>query len=347
MAYRTRADLSATQPNRRQSLDSRRLTNCLLALQNIMRRGPCVAVAGILVLELAYILHATAPDLGPSPGCYPGSVDVCVSFSPLPWLWVGLATLLFLNAVALLLRKRLGVALGFPTQAVLLLGLARNLSQGIGWSLSEGSSWSGIASWYPELLFSILSLCVAVGPALTLLAIMTRSPVAANPRPARVAALLLGAQLAGLIATALISFPAAFRGCDYGGPGAYLSDGAPACASFADLDFFRLFAMAFPSAIILLFVCVAVWFGRNWALWAGIVWQTALAVSLIVLGATLWDQSSQNYWYESFPLWTSPRYVADALLVAVAVPTLAALIVARPTNFARVSRASSTAEPQH
>src|SRR6266576_5934411 len=209
-----------------------------------MRRGPSVAVAAILVLELAYILHTTAPDLGPSPGCYPGSVDVCVSFRPFPWLWIGMATLLFLNAVALVLRKRIGIALGFLTQAVLLLGLARNVSQEIGWSLSEGSLWSGIASWYPDLLFSTVSLCVAVGPALTLLAIMAATPAARNPRPARVAALLLGAQLAGLIAAALISFPAAFRGCDYSGPGAYLSDGAPACASFADLDFFRLFAMA-------------------------------------------------------------------------------------------------------
>src|SRR5205814_336763 len=89
----------------------------LASVASIMRRGPSVAVAGILVLELAYILHVTAPDLGPSPGCYPGSVDVCVSFRPLAWLWIGGATLLFLNAVALLLRKRLGVALGFLTQA--------------------------------------------------------------------------------------------------------------------------------------------------------------------------------------------------------------------------------------
>src|SRR2546428_9532143 len=101
-----------------------------------MRRGPSVAVAGILVLELAYILHATAPDFGPSPGCYPGSVDVCVSFRPLPWLWIGGATLLVVNAVALLLRKRLGVALRFLTQAVLLLGALRHPSQRIGWGPS-------------------------------------------------------------------------------------------------------------------------------------------------------------------------------------------------------------------
>ncbi len=100
-----------------------------------MRRVPSVAIAGILLVELAYILYATAPDLNPSPGCYLGSVDACVSH-PFPWLWIGLATLLFLNAVTLLLRKRLGIAFGFLTQAILLVGLARNVSQEIGWSLS-------------------------------------------------------------------------------------------------------------------------------------------------------------------------------------------------------------------
>jgi hypothetical protein len=124
----------------------------------IMRRGPSVAVAGILVVELAYILYATAPDLNPSAGCHPGSVDACV-FRPFPWLWMGLAALLVLNAAALLLRKRLGIVLGFLTQAVLLLGLARNVSQEIGWSLSDGSGWSGIASLYPDLLFTILVCC--------------------------------------------------------------------------------------------------------------------------------------------------------------------------------------------
>src|SRR6266567_8805328 len=147
-----------------------------------MRRGPAVAVAGILVVELAYILHATAPNLNQSPGCYPGSVDACMAPDPFQWLWIGLATLLFLNAVTLVLRKRLGIALGFLTQAVMVVGLARNLSQEIGWSLSEGPSWSGIASWYPDLLFSFLALCVSVGPALTLLAVMAATPAAANPR---------------------------------------------------------------------------------------------------------------------------------------------------------------------
>jgi hypothetical protein len=285
-----------------------------------------------LVVELAYILHATAPDLGPSPGCYPGSVDVCVLFRPVPWLLIGLATVLCVNAVALLLRKRLGIGLGFLTHAVVLVGLALNLSQEIGWSLSEGSLWSGIASWYPDLLFTMLALCVSVGPALTLLAIMVTPPAAANLRSARVAALLLGAQLAGLIASALISFPSAFRGCDYTGPGAIITIGSPGtCADFADLDFGRLFAMALPSASILMLICVAVWFGRNWALWAGIVWQIALAVSLIVLGATLWDQTNQNYWYYWFPLWLSPRYLADALILVAPVPTLAALLASRPS----------------
>src|SRR5712692_2055492 len=210
-----------------------------------MRRGPSVAVAGILVVELAYILHATAPNLNQSPGCYPGSVDVCMSPDPFQWLWIGLATLLFLNAVTLLLRKRLGVALGFLTQAVLLLGLARNVSQEIGWSLSQGSLWSGIASWYPDLLFTILILCAVVGPALTLLVMTIRTPAAVKRRAARIAALLLSTQLVGSVAAMLISFPAAFRGCDYTGPGAVIVGDAPGtCPDFANLDFGILFAMA-------------------------------------------------------------------------------------------------------
>jgi hypothetical protein len=258
-------------------------------------------------------------------------VDVCV-LRPFPWLGIGFAALLFITAVVLVLRRKLAIHLGFLTQAVLLLGLARNLSQDVGWSLSQGSIWSGIASWYPDLLFSILTLCVSVGPALVLLAIMITTPVRPNRRIASVAALMLGAQLVGLVAGALIAFPAAFRGCDYSGPGAYLSDGTPACASFADLDFFRLFAMAVPSAGILLWVCLGVWFGHNWALWAGIVWQTTLTLSLVVMGATLWDQTSQNYWYEWFPLWLSPRYLADALVFLAPVPALAALLASRPSD---------------
>ena len=299
-----------------------------------MRRGPSVAVAGILLVELAYVLHATAPELGPAPGCHPHSVDVCL-IRPLPWLWIGLALLLFLDAMALLLRKRFGIALGFMTQAVLLVGLARNLTQDVGWSRSEGSQWSGIASWYPNLLFSILALSAAVGPALTLLIVMVTQPTAARPTLARVAALLLGAQVAVLIAAGLISFPAAFRGCDYTGPGAIIvADSPGTCPDFADLDFGRLFAMAIPSACILLLVSVGVWSGRNWAVWAGIVWQIALTVSLIALGATMWDQSGQNYWYERFPLWLSPRYLADMLILVVPIPALAALVAARRSTFA-------------
>src|SRR5258708_81396 len=107
----------------------------LVSVTETMRRGPSVAVAGILVVELAYILHATAPNLNSSPGCYPGSVDNCMAPDPLQWLWIGLATLLFLNAVTLLLRKRLGIVLGVLTQAGLLFRLARHPSQEIGWGL--------------------------------------------------------------------------------------------------------------------------------------------------------------------------------------------------------------------
>ena len=271
-----------------------------------------------------------------------------MSPDPFQWLWIGLATLLFLNAVALLLRTRLGIVLGFLTQAVLLVGLARNLSQEIGWSLSEGTSWSGIASWYPDLLFSILALCISVGPALTLLAIMATTPAAANPRSARVAALLLGTQLAVVISAGLIAFPAAFRGCDYTGPGAVIVGDSPGtCPDFANLDFGILFAMAIPAATILLVVCVGAWFGRHWALSAGIVWQATLAVVLIVLSATLWDDTNQNYWYESFPLWLSPRYVADLLIFLAPVPALAALLASRPLNRAGWRRPHAIASLPH
>jgi hypothetical protein len=258
---------------------------------------------------------------------------------------MGFAAILFATAVCLLLRRKVGITLGFLTQGVLVLGLARNLSQEIAWSLSQGSQWSGIASWFPDLLFTVLAFCAAVGPALTLLALMATRPAGANPRVARVAALLLGAQLVGLVAATLMSFPAAFRGCDYSGPGAIvIADSPGTCPDFADLDFGRLFVMAIPSAGILLLVCVGVWSSRNWALWAGIVWQTALAVSLMVVGATLWDQTSQNYWYEQFPLWLSPRYLADALIFVAPVPALVALLASRPSglhgwNRARVSDA--------
>jgi hypothetical protein len=308
-----------------------------------MRRRPAVAVAAILAVELAYILWTTLPEFVPQPRCIL-CLDAFV-VRPLPWLWMGFAVLLFLNAVAVLLRKRLGIVLGFLTQTVILVGLARNLSQEIGWSLAQGSMWSGINSWFPEALFTILALCAAVGPAFALLAIMITTPATANFRIARVAALLLGSQLVALIAAALISFPLAFHGCDY--PGIIVADAPGTCPDYANLDFGRLFVLAVPSATILLFVCIGVWRGRDWALSAGIVWQAILAVVLIVMGATLWDEPNQNYWYERFPIGTSPRLVADALLLVVVAPTLATLFAARPRRRARVAGASPTAAISH
>ena len=309
-----------------------------------MRRGPSVAVAAILAVELAYILWTTLPEFVPARDC-PECMSAFV-VRPLPWLWMGFAALLFLNAVALLLRKRLGIVLGFLTQAVALIGLARNLSQEIGWSLSQGTLWSGINSWFPDALFTILALCAVVGPAVTLLALMiTAQAAAANLRIARVAALLLGSQLVALVAAALISFPLAFHGCDW--PGFIVADAPGTCPDFANLDFGRLFVLGIPSALILLLVCIGAWFGRSWALPAGIVWQATLAVVLIVVAATLWDDPNQNYWYERFPVGASPRYVADCLLLVVAAPTLAALLAARPRSIAGGHRspALSTLRP--
>jgi len=264
---------------------------------------------------------------------------------PLPWLWMAFAALLFLNAVTVLLRKRLGIVLGFLTQAVALIGLARNLSLELGWSLSQGSIWSGINSWFPDALFTILALCAVVGPAVTLLALMITAPAAANLRIARVASLLLGSQLVALVAAALISFPLAFHGCDW--PGFIVADAPGTCPDFANLDFGRLFLLAIPSALILLLVCIGAWFGRSWALSAGIVWQATLTVVLIVVAATLWDDPNQNYWYERFPIWTSPRYVAGALLLVIVAPTLAVLLAARPPSIAGGHRspALSTLRP--
>jgi hypothetical protein len=293
-----------------------------------MRRPAAEALAAILAVELAYILWTTLPEFVPQPQCYPQCLDAAFVMRPLPWLWVGFAVLLFLNAVLLLLGKRLGIVLGFLTQAVALIGLARNISQEIGWSLSQGSLWSGINSWFPDVLFAILALCTAVGPAFALLVMMITTPATINRRMARVAALLLGSQLVALIAAALISFPLAFHGCDY--PGIIVADAPGTCPDFANLDFGRLFALAIPSATILLLVCSGVWFGRTWALSAGIVWQALLVVVLVVVGATLWESPDQNYWYERFPLWTSPRYVADLLVLLAPVPTLAALLASRP-----------------
>jgi hypothetical protein len=309
-----------------------------------MRRGRYLAVAAILAVEAAYILQANLPDLKPPPGCYPRSMDGCV-WRPVPWLWIALASLLVLNAVPVLLRKRIGIALGFLTQLVLLLWVARNVSQDVGWSLSEGSMWSGVASWYSDLLFTILTLCVAVGPALTLMAMMIAAPAAANTRAARIAAILLGAQLVGLIATELISFPAAFHGCDYTGPGAYRISGVPSCIDSAELDFGRLILTAVFAASVLLLVCIGVWLGRNWAVWAGIVWQMSLSLALIALAATLWDGTSQNYWYERIPEWISPRYMAAAFLLLIAFPTLAALFATRHLKPPAVSESRSRAVP--
>jgi len=311
-----------------------------------MKRGPAVAVAAILAVELAYILWTTLPEFVPQPGCIL-CMDAFV-MSPLPWLWMGFAVLLFLNAAAVLLRKRFAIVLGFLTQTVILVGLARNLSQEIGWSLSEGTSWSGLASWYPDLLFTVFALCAVVGPAITLLVVMITTVTTPNFRFARVAALLLGGQLVALVSAALMSFPAAFRGCDYTGPGAIIVGDSPgSCPDFANLDFGRLFVLAIPSATILLLVCIGVWRGRDRALSAGIVWQAILALVLIVMGATLWDEPNQNYWYERFPIGTSPRFVADALLLVVVAPTLAALFAARSWRRVRAAGPSPTAAATH
>jgi hypothetical protein len=199
----------------------------------------------------------------------------------------------------------------------------------VGSFLFTGSGYSGVDPSYRDLAFNFLALSVVIGPALALLLLMTMRPAASNRAPARVAAILIGAQLVILVLVAVIVFRATFQDCEHNGPGTPIIDGVPGCPDFADLDVGSVVATIIPSAAVLLLVCVGVWRGRAWAVSGGIVWQLLLAVSLAAMGVALWTEQSQNAWYDHFPTWTSPRYLAYALMIIVPVPALAALLAAR------------------
>jgi len=231
--------------------------------------------------------------------------------------------------MAILLRKKAGVPLGFLGQALLLAPFVRDMVYEVGSFLFTGSGYSGVDPSYRDLSFNLLALSVAIGPALALLLLMTMSPATANRTPARIAAILLSAQLVTLIVVAIIVFRLTFQDCEHNGPGTPIIDGVPGCPDFADLDVGRVVAAIVPSAAVLLLVCIGVWRGREWAVSGGIVWQLLLAVSLAAMGVALWTEQSQNAWYDHFPTWTSPRYLAYALTIIVPVPTLAALLAAR------------------
>src|SRR5260370_604134 len=81
----------------------------------------------------------------------------------------------------------------------------------------------------------------------TRMGIMVTLPAAATRLLRRIRGLVMRSHLACLLAAALIPFPAAFRGCDYPGPGAInIPDSPGTCPDFANLALGRLFVMALP-----------------------------------------------------------------------------------------------------
>jgi hypothetical protein len=236
-----------------------------------------------------------------------------------PWLWIALAALLVLSAVAMLLRIKVGIATAFVGQALLLTPFVRDMVYDVGSFLYTGRGFSGVDPSYRDLAFIFLAISAAIGPSFTLLYLMRTRQGAASGRAARVAAFLLTVQLAALIAVAVVVFRATYQDCDR----------VPGCPDFADLDIGTLVATIVPSVAVLLLVCVGAWRGKSWALAGGTVWQLLLAVALASMGVALWTEQSQNAWYDRFPEWTSPRYLAYALMVIVPVPTLAALLAAQ------------------
>src|SRR5437870_3093803 len=170
-----------------------------------MTRKRAIAYAGLAAVEVVYVLRANLPSLWPPPPCgWEGRLDECVFFQPaFPWPWIALTALLLVSAIAILLRKKAGIPLGFAGQALLLAPFVRDMVYEVGSFLFTGSGYSGVDPSYRELAFNLLALSVAIGPALTLLLLMTMSPATANRTPARMAAILLGAQLVTLIVVAI------------------------------------------------------------------------------------------------------------------------------------------------
>lgn len=296
-----------------------------------MSRTRAVAYAAVTSVEVAYVLWSNLPTLWPPQPCSrPGIYDLCVVLIPpvFPWLWIALAALLLLSAIAILLGKEAGIATGYVGQALLLVPFVRDAVNEVGSFLFTGSGFSGIDPSLRHLAFIVLALAVAMGPGFAALLLMTARVQVADRRAARVASLLLSAQLVALVAVAFVAFRASYQDCLTNAPGTPVIDGVPGCPDFADLDIGSLVGTFVPSAGVLLMVCVGVWRCRPWAIAGALVWQVILAGLLASLGVALWTEPSQNSWYEHFPAWTSPRDLAYALLLIVAAPTVAGLLTA-------------------
>jgi hypothetical protein len=262
---------------------------------------------------------------------------------PFPWPWIALATLLLLSAVAVLLRTTFGVAIGFVGQGLVLLPLLRDILYGVGSLLFTGHGYDGIDPDYRDLAFTFLALAIAVGPAFTLLVVMSSRRAVIHVRPTRIAAVLLGAQLSILLVAAVVVFRATVHDCEFYGGNPPMADGVPWCTPAAQIDLSPVLMTILPTAAVLLAVAVGVWLARDWAVAGGMVWQVLLALILATLGVALWNEQSQNAWFDHFPGWTSPRQLAYALMVAVPVPTLAALLAARSASVGNRSAAGTLA----
>lgn len=297
-----------------------------------MTRSRAIAYAAIAGAEVAYLLRLNLPLLWPpTPSCArPGLDDMCIFVHPpSSWPWIALTALLFSSAVAILLRKRIGLALGFAGQTLVFLPLLRDIVNLVGGFLFTGSGYDAIDPDYRDLAARLFVLAIAIGPALTLLLLMSIRRATICVRPARVGAALLGAQLASLAVVAVVVFRATVHDCEFYGGNPPTADGMPWCTPAAQIDLSPILATIVPTAAVLLGVAAGVWLARDWAVAGGIVWQVLLAVILAAMGVALWTEQSQNAWYDHFPAWTSPRQLACLLMIAVTVPTLSALLAAR------------------
>lgn len=296
-----------------------------------MTRPRAIVYTAATSLEVTYVLWSNLPTLWPPQPCMrPGIYDVCIVVVPpvFPWLWIALAALLVLSAIAILLRKEAGIATGYVGQALLLIPFLRDAVNDVGSFVFTGSGFSGIDPSLRQLAFIVLALAAAIGPAFAALLLMTARVQVVDRRAARIASLLLAAQLVALVAVAFVAFRATYQDCLINAPGTPVIDGVPGCPDFADLDIGSLVATFVPSAGVLLMVCVGVWRCRSWAIAGAFAWQVILAVLLASLGVVLYTDPSQNAWYVHFPVWTSPRDLAYALLLIVSAPTLAGLLTA-------------------
>lgn len=295
-----------------------------------MTRARAVAYAVLTSVEVAYVLWSNMPSLWPPQPCSrPGIYDVCAWINPVyPWLWLGLAALLVLSAIAILLGKEAGIATGYVGQVLLLIPFVRGAANNLGSFLFTGSGFSGIDPSLRQLAFIVLALALAIGPALAALLLMTARVQVTDRWAARVASLLLAAQLVAMVAVAFGAFRGTYQDCLSNAPGTPVIDGVPGCPDFADLDIGSLVATFVPSVGVLLMVCVGVWRCRSWGIAGAFAWQAILAVLLASLGVALRTDPSQNAWYDHFPEWTSPRELAYALLLIVSAPTVAGLLTA-------------------